>query len=217
MRFPPTRSPQGFEVKVIEPAGFRARLTGSRADYLITEVATVAAAARAEAAVPMAYCLARWATSGGAPVGGRCSCYRMRTGERLTASGLGNRFSIATVWPESSAPSIARCLQQADLNSGALQSATSPRQRIVRELRAAVNDDGADVVVLGCCCMTPVASILAESIEAPLIDPTLTGSDSSRCSSHWGCDKAAPACFSPRRHVAVRGTFGLDFVGIVLR
>ena len=44
-------------------------------------------------------------------------------------------------------------------------------ERIGRDVRAAVEDDGADVIVLGCTCMAPAASALTQFTDAPVINP----------------------------------------------
>lgn len=44
-------------------------------------------------------------------------------------------------------------------------------ERIGQQVRAAVQDDGADAVVLGCTCMAPIATDVQAYTSAPVINP----------------------------------------------
>lgn len=116
------------------------------------------------------------------------------------AAQLGERFSIVTIWPESmrfiymhllrvygmEAHCVSvRCVAQ----NGELPSLgddenflTDMRQgertqldRIVATCEAAIREDRADTIMLGCTCMSPIAKDIAERCAAPVLNPLTTG------------------------------------------
>lgn len=118
----------------------------------------------------------------------------------LAAASLGRRFAIVTIWPRSQAylydALVAKhgvgqqCVSIRYVSTDAEQATLSEADnfytqmragkeemldRILAEIKSTVRDDGADAVVLGCNCMTPVAPTLAERSEVPVVDPTTTG------------------------------------------
>jgi allantoin racemase len=117
----------------------------------------------------------------------------------LTAAGLGQRFSIVTIWPQTQQfiydrllrdnPVGQQCLsvryvttheEQATLaeDDNFITQMKAGRehmiQRIAGEIEAAAAD-GADSVILGCNCMTPVAAELSARSSVPVVDPTAAG------------------------------------------
>lgn len=109
---------------------------------------------------------------------------------------LGRRFSIVTVWPRSTGPIYDhmlseygigdRCtgvrhvaaeseMDQIEDEDGFFLQLQNRRQgmldRIVAEIEQAVEQDGADTVVLGCTCMCIAHEDLRRRVEVPLIDP----------------------------------------------
>ncbi|NQV79972.1 MAG: aspartate/glutamate racemase family protein [Alphaproteobacteria bacterium] len=113
---------------------------------------------------------------------------------------LGGKFSIVTIWPpqllfiyhgllqlyrmEDRCVSI-RCVSAdeeldtlsddknfvTDMRSGE----TSQQDRIVRQCEKAIQDDGADTIMLGCTCMSPAAKDIAARVDAPVLNPLTTG------------------------------------------
>ncbi len=113
---------------------------------------------------------------------------------------LARRFSVVTVWPESmnfithsrlidcGALSACASLRNvggesdlADLEapggylSQIAAGATGIVSRVVEACQAAVRDDGAEVVVLGCTCMSPIAQTVAERCDFPVLNPRALG------------------------------------------
>lgn len=95
---------------------------------------------------------------------------------------LGERFSVIMPTPQSVAPMIAK-IRQMGLTER-LASVRSIRLRVLdldddgctlnaveQEARRAVDEDGADVIVLGCTAMGRIASPLAERVGTPVIEP----------------------------------------------
>lgn len=105
-------------------------------------------------------------------------------GEAALALSLlfGERFSVIMPVPQSVAPMIAK-IRQMGL-TGRLASVRSVRLRVLdldddgctlnaveQQARQAVDEDGADVIVLGCTAMGRIASPLAERVGIPVIEP----------------------------------------------
>jgi allantoin racemase len=116
------------------------------------------------------------------------------------AGQLGTRFSIVSIWPETvrhlhegqlreygltdhcasmrfvTAPEELAELEQEDSFFTRMRSGEEEMiSRIVREVDAAIHEDGCDTVVLGCGCMHPVAGAIAAAVPAPVIDPLDAG------------------------------------------
>ncbi len=118
----------------------------------------------------------------------------------LAASRLGRRFAIVTVWP----PMLdfiyervladnglsARCTGIRHLSGDCDLASLANDSNFVTELRAAetrrvdeaiaacraaVEDDGADAIVIGCTCMGPVAPRIIEALDFPVLDGMVTG------------------------------------------
>ena len=112
----------------------------------------------------------------------------------------GRRFSIVTVWPPklnfiqeerlNSCGMQNRCASirnvQEDREIGGVEQAAatteslkdrneSLKQRIVEAIRAAVSEDGADTIMLGCTCMAPVGPEVAAQVDVPVFESMRTG------------------------------------------
>ena len=113
---------------------------------------------------------------------------------------LGSKFSIVTIWPpqllfiyhgllqlyrmEDRCVSI-RCVSQdeeldtladdenfvTDMRAGEV----TQQDRIVRDCERAIAEDGADTIMLGCTCMSPIAHEIAARVDAPVLNPLATG------------------------------------------
>jgi allantoin racemase len=115
------------------------------------------------------------------------------------ASGLGDRFAIVTVWPEASRTMYDQLLTEYGLTSrcseilhvthdaelpdldgadGFVAQMRSGReahvQRVARACQETI-DRGADTIVLGCTCMSPIHGELVARLDRPVIDPLATG------------------------------------------
>jgi allantoin racemase len=112
------------------------------------------------------------------------------------APSLGRRFAIVTIWPvsmnfiplgllrdyglEALSVGIRNVGVEADLDSLGRDDSVIARMqagvqdvldRVVDACHAAVETDGAEVVVLGCTCMSPVADAIAARCPVPVINP----------------------------------------------
>jgi allantoin racemase len=117
----------------------------------------------------------------------------------LTAAGLGQTFGIVTIWPPSTGPVYRAAVDEIGLGSrfaGVRHVTSEPElatladgdnfytrmrarehsivERILTEIDRLV-EHGADVVMLGCNCMTPVGRALAAQAAVPVVDPLLAG------------------------------------------
>ena len=116
------------------------------------------------------------------------------------APSLGRRFSIVTVWPESmnfipltllreyqlegactgirnvGVEAELATLGQPDGYVARMQAgAEEIMSRIVTQCHRAIREDGAEVVVLGCTCMSPIADRIAAQCDFPVINPLAAG------------------------------------------
>jgi allantoin racemase len=116
------------------------------------------------------------------------------------APSLGRRFSIVTVWPKSlnfiplnilreygleeACASIRNVGVEAELATlgqpdgyvARMQAgADEIMARIVTECHRAISDDAAEVVVLGCTCMSPIAEQISARCDFPVINPLAAG------------------------------------------
>ena len=121
-------------------------------------------------------------------------------GSILTALALGERFSVVTIWPAKTNEAYRRVIAgygysdrcvsvrhvTSDSETAELEHDenfyTSMRagretllSRIEDEMSAAVRLDGADVIILGCTCMSPVAANLASRVGVPVVDCLTAG------------------------------------------
>jgi allantoin racemase len=115
------------------------------------------------------------------------------------AATLGRRFSIVTIWPRSlgfiyderlaSCGMGRRCtgvryvLDEGELANSAYDDPVAKLRaadatlldRVMAAADAAVRQDGADTIVLGCTCMSPIAARIASRINVPVVDAMVTG------------------------------------------
>jgi len=173
-------------------------LPGNKLDLALTDVATVEAAYRAEAAGYDAMFVNSVADYGLGAVRAAVRVPAIGAGQAsmLLACQLGRRFSIVSVL----SPALRECheaqLREYELSDrcASMRFVVSEEEmlkiaepdswyermrsrrsdmieRIGNDVRAAVEEDGADAIVLGCTCMAPAASALAELADAPVINP----------------------------------------------
>ena len=116
------------------------------------------------------------------------------------AAQLGERFSIVTIWPESlrfiythllrvygmerHCVSV-RCVAMDDelpslgddenFVTDMRHGERTQVGRIVGACEAAIRDDRADTIMLGCTCMSPIADEIAARCAAPVLNPLTTG------------------------------------------
>ena len=116
------------------------------------------------------------------------------------AASLGDRFAIVTIWPRSlnflyrhllrDYGFEQRCVairhvgtqdEQARIGDDdnyvkqMRRGENTMLDRIVAECKAAVERDGADAVLLGCTCMSPIASKVALRCDFPVVNPLTAG------------------------------------------
>jgi allantoin racemase len=190
----------GFETGFVQSVA--APFPGDPVNLMLTEVSTVEAAMRAQQQGYDGVLIGALADYGLAAARAAIDIPVVGCGQAslLTAAGLGERYSIVTIWPETQSFLYERLLGENHVGdqcatvryvSTAAEQATLSEadnfytqmragkehmiERIVREIEAAVTEDGAQSVVLGCNCMTPVAPILAERASVPVVDPSATG------------------------------------------
>jgi allantoin racemase len=121
-------------------------------------------------------------------VGGGQASYQL-------AAGLGDRFAIVTIWPPSTGGNYERLLRtygfagrcsgirfvtedsefrsiglDSDIVAAMRAGSEAMLDRITREAELAIGD-GAEVVVLGCTCMSPLRADLESRIGRPVVDP----------------------------------------------
>lgn len=175
------------------------RFPGDAVELMLKHVTITEAALRAEAAGFDAVLIGGMAAYGGDAVRAAVRIPAIGCGEAsmLVAAGVGRRFSIVTIWPRSTAHVYRELVEAARLGErcGSVRYVVDEPElatladdenfytrmrageermlaRICAQIDAAVADDGADAVILGCNCMTPIAGALADRVEVPVIDPT---------------------------------------------
>lgn len=151
--------------------GFEAVVIGATADYGIP-------AARAALDIPVLDC-------------GEASL--------LAAAAVADRFAIVTIWPQTmgfiydrllrNVPVGNQCVAVRHVSTAAEQASLSQADNFLTRMKAGKEDmiarilaeidravaAGAQAVVLGCNCMTPVADLLARRSQVPVVDPTAAG------------------------------------------
>ena len=100
----------------------------------------------------------------------------------LFALGLGDKISVVTVL-ENTARVIKDRIRAYEFQGRVasvrfanvpvldLENKDRAAQAILREARKAIDEDGADVIVLGCTGMSPVAEFLQQELPVPVVDP----------------------------------------------
>ena len=117
-----------------------------------------------------------------------------------TAMQLGKKFSIVSIWPSKlkfiyenllnlygiskNCVSI-RCISEnteldtlGDENNFVTEmrdGEITQKERIILECNNALKKDGADTILLGCTCMSPIAMEISKSFEAPILNPMIVG------------------------------------------
>lgn len=116
------------------------------------------------------------------------------------ACNLGRQFSIVTIWPpaknflyterlrncsmEHRCASLRNVLtdEEAQQTAGGDETVARMRggdetiiDRILKEIHRAIQEDGADTIVLGCTCMAPIGPVLAERSPTPVLEAMRTG------------------------------------------
>lgn len=113
---------------------------------------------------------------------------------------LGRRFSIVTIWPpklnfiyeerlrntrlEQRCASIRNVLFDSEVEglegAGAATSSLKNSEgkvidRVLEQIDLAVNQDGADTIILGCTCMAPIGPALSKHASVPVLESMRTG------------------------------------------
>jgi allantoin racemase len=116
-----------------------------------------------------------------------------------TAQAIGRRFAIVTIWPPalrfiydavlaetastddcvaihhlSEDPDLATLDQPNNFVREMQACGITSMARILAACRSALQDDGADVIILGCTCMQPTAALL-EADDLPVVEPMVAG------------------------------------------
>lgn len=195
-RVPTTLVSPGCELVTVET---ELRVTPvDRVGYLLSELAYTEAALRAVDAGCDAIALGALPDYGIEAIRSATDVPVVGSGQAsiVTAAGIGPRFAIVTIWPQTMDFVYDRLLREHD----AAERCTSVRyvsrpeeqaslvepdnfltrmksgkeemvQRILTEIEAA-GAEGADSVILGCNCMSPIAELLASRTTVPIIDPS---------------------------------------------
>ncbi|TDO50537.1 Asp/Glu/hydantoin racemase [Kribbella sp. VKM Ac-2527] len=197
---PATAISPGFETGFVQSVA--APFPGDPVNLLLTEISTVEAAMRAQQEGYDGVLIGALADYGLAAARAAVDIPVVGCGQAslLTAAGLSERYSIVTIWPETQSFLYDRllsenhagdqCVSVRYVTSAAEQATLAEEnnfytemragkqhmiERILQGIEAAVAEDGAQAVILGCNCMTPVAPILAERASVPVVDPSATG------------------------------------------
>ncbi|OBH11165.1 aspartate/glutamate racemase family protein [Mycobacterium sp. E1747] len=192
-------------------------------DLLLTDVAAVEASIRAQASGFDGIVINSVADYGLRAARSAVRIPVVGTGQAsmLLACSLGNRFSIVSVL----SPSLRECHDRQLREYGLSDRCSSMRfvtsasematiadpdgwyagmrsrradmvERIGAQIRAAVDDDGADSVILGCTCMVPVAQDVATYTAAPVINPLDAAFLHAAMLVRMGLSQS-PSCFLP--------------------
>jgi allantoin racemase len=179
------------------PSGFQVH-PSNEVDLMLMGVATVDAAMRAEQAGFDAAVINTVLDYGLKVARSACRMPVVGAGQAgmLAAAGVGRRFSLISIWPESMRPlheaqlreyaMVDRCASMrfvtaepematvGDEDGFYAQLRSRQRamiDRIASEIDFAVREDGADSVVLGCTCMSVATRDLQSRTSVPVIDP----------------------------------------------
>jgi Asp/Glu/hydantoin racemase len=190
----------GFETGFVQSVA--APFPGDPVNLLLTEISTVEATMRAQEAGYDGVLIGALADYGLAAARAAVDIPVVGCGQAslLTAAALGERYSIVTIWPKTQSFIYERlladnkvgdqCVSVRYVSTAAEQASLAEEdnfytqmragkehmiERILHEIEAAATEDGAQSVVLGCNCMTPVAEILAGRSSVPVVDPSATG------------------------------------------
>lgn len=177
----------GIEVSFVG-AGSVMTLADSYYDMAIMEQAVIQAGVQAEDEGFDAVCINTMSDSGLAALRSRLSIPVLSPAVTSfhTAGMLGNRFSVITMWPQWF-PLYQKTIREYGLDSK-LASVRSIDVRpdteallqgkedvvfaaLLRECRAAIDEDGADVIILGSTTMHQSHRYLEEQLEVPVLNP----------------------------------------------
>lgn len=186
-QLPPELIRPGIEVSFVG-AGSVMTLADSYYDMAIMEQAVIQAGVQAEDEGFDAVCINTMSDSGLAALRSRLSIPVLSPAVTSfhTAGMLGNRFSVITMWPQWF-PLYQKTIREYGLESK-LASVRSIDVRpdteallqgkedvvfaaLLRECRAAIDEDGADVIILGSTTMHQSHRYLAEQLEVPVLNP----------------------------------------------
>ena len=117
-----------------------------------------------------------------------------------TAMQLGRKFSIVSIWPpklkfiyenllnlykvSTKCASIRFISEDNDLNTLSdeknfvtemREGEIGQKERIIEECNKAINKDGADTILLGCTCMSPISYEISNNISVPVLNPMTLG------------------------------------------
>ncbi len=116
----------------------------------------------------------------------------------VVAASIGQRFAIVQVWPEWSRWLSARAVisagagdpccsirnvshdgEEREVEAAMLHGDSARRNallaRVVETMSTAVREDQADVILLGCTCMSSAAPWLRAQVDVPVVDPLTAG------------------------------------------
>lgn len=125
----------------------------------------------------------------------------------LFALGLGHRISVVTVL-ENTARVISDRIRTYELQQRVasvrfanvpvleLENADRATESILKEARKAIDEDSADVIVLGCTGMSSVAAWLQERLEVPVVDPAVAALMLAECMVRMGLSQSK-RCYPP--------------------
>jgi allantoin racemase len=153
----------------------------------------------------------------------------------MMAASLGRTFSIVTVWPSSlrslnekvvrnyamtdRCVSIRHVAAESEMRTvtdddsfyhGMVRGREDMLARISSEIQVAVEVDGADVIVLGCTCMSPVAVELGRRTTVPVVDAAVAGYLAAEAAGRTGLTHS-PTAYAPvadPRHAMLRDMTG---------
>ena len=175
---------------------------GNPYDRLVVDLAYVEMAQRAEVAGCAAIFINTYADYGIAAMRAAVSIPVVGAGEAAVtvAAQGGRKFSIVTVWPPSmqfiyderrrAVAAGAACLRVRHLSAEdellrlgteqGVQERMARREdaivrQIVRECERAIDDDGAQAIVLGCTCMAAVGPQVSAAVDVPVIEGSRVG------------------------------------------
>ena len=117
-----------------------------------------------------------------------------------TAMQLGKKFAIVSIWPpklkfiyenllniyqvSSKCVSIRFISEDNELDNLSneknfvtemREGESVQKERIINECNKAINKDGADIILLGCTCMSPISEDISNNISVPVLNPMTVG------------------------------------------
>jgi allantoin racemase len=184
-----------------EIAAFRTRMpifAHSQVEFAMQALNHLDAALAAEAAGCDAVVINSMSDYGIAPIASALSIPVVGSAEAALRfiGTIGPRFSLVTVWPESTNfmpravlrdyGAEAACARIRNVGTEDILAGDAKPDRFVSELQhgraaiigrivdacaAAAREDGVDAILLGCTCMSPIAARIAEQVAMPVVNP----------------------------------------------